>query len=41
MKRILLIFKELLKLTEKQVGCLIWDLTAVLSVNNIVIKKQN
>ena len=41
MKRILLIFKELLKLTEKQVGCLIWDLTAVLSVNNIVIKKKN
>ena len=39
MKRILLIFKELLKLTEKQVGCLIWDLTAVLSVNNIVINK--
>ena len=41
MKRTPLIFKKLLKLTEEKVGCLIWDLTAVLSVNNIVIKKQN
>ena len=40
MKRTLLLFKKLLKLTEKKVGCLIWDLTAVLSVNNIVIKNR-
>ena len=40
MKRTLLIFKKLLKLTEKKVGCLIWDLTAILSVNNIVIKNR-
>ena len=40
MKRTLLLFKKLLKLTEKKVGCLIWDLTAVLSVNNIVIKTE-
>ena len=39
MKRTLLIFKKLLELTEKNVGCLICDLTAVLSVNNIVTKK--